>query len=404
MQLLSVALGLCFAVQLFLYMPAFASGEVYAIDNPAGPGARLPRLTTMPDGSVLLSWVEESGKGHVLKYATYQHEHWKDEVALAQGEDWFINWADFPSVKVINDSFWVAHWLVRSAGGRSYEYDINLSFSSNAGLTWSEPLIPHRDGSAAEHGFASIFPVEEGAGVVWIDGRPSQQSTAKKFSLRYTKLATDGKLGLEEVIDDDTCTCCWTAAAVTSSGPVVAWRGRREGEVRDHHVARMDSDGWKLPVKLGQEGWSIEGCPVNGPALAAQGDQVVAAWYTAEGNKPRVRVAFSGNAGQQFSLPMDVDTDRPIGRVSVVWLDHRTALVAWLTKVDNQNKKSWLAVRKVAKNGIPSRVMPLIRVSPERSTGVPQLVRIEPGFMLAWTESTPDYGISTMLLPASALD
>jgi hypothetical protein len=42
--------------------------------------------------------------------------------------------------------------------------------------------------------------------------------------------------------------------------------------------------------------------------------QAVAAWFTAKGNKPRVRMAFSGNAGQHL-IPVNVNADRPIGRV-----------------------------------------------------------------------------------------
>jgi hypothetical protein len=401
MKTVSVVLSLSFAALLFFHLPAFASAGARTIDNPAGVGARLPRLTTLPNGSTLLSWIEGYDGGHVLKYAVYQQGRWEKEVPVAHGEDWFINWADFPSVMAISDSFWVTHWLVKSPGGRSYEYDIQMSFSQDAGRTWSESQIPHRDGIPAEHGFASMFPVEGGAGIIWLDGRADQQSNAKKFSLRYTKLDYNGKLGPEEVVDGDTCTCCWTAAAVTPSGPIAAWRGRRDGKIRDHHVARMVGDKWTSPVKLGQEGWSIDGCPVNGPALATYGNQVVAAWFTAEGNKPRVRMAFSSNAGKHFFLPVNVDVDRPIGRVSVAWLDQSTALVAWLTKVDSKNKNSWLAVRKVSTNGMLGHVMPLLKVSPGRSTGIPQLARIASGFMLAWTEPAPNYGIRTMEVPSS---
>jgi hypothetical protein len=232
MKIVSVVLSLSFAALLFFHLPASASAGARTIDNPAGVGAKLPRLTTLQNGSTLLSW---------------------------------------------------------------------------------------------------------------IDGRADKQSNAKKFSLRYAKLDYNGKLGPEEMVDGDTCTCCWTSAAVTPSGPIAAWRGRRDGKIRDHYAARMVGDKWTSPVKLGQEGWSIDGCPVNGPALATYGNQVVAAWFTAEGNKPRVRMAFSSNAGQHFFSPVNVDVDRPIGRVSVAWLDQSTALVAWLTKVEKI--RGWLYAR-----------------------------------------------------------
>ncbi|SDY14250.1 hypothetical protein [Nitrosomonas sp. Nm33] len=77
-------------------------------------------------------------------------------------------------------------------------------------------------------------------------------------------------------------------------------RGRRDHVVRDHHIARLIQGKWTSPSALSQEGWSIDGCPVNGPALAARRDHIVASWFTAEGSRPRVRAAFSSGNTLQF--------------------------------------------------------------------------------------------------------
>ncbi len=399
-----VSVLFCAAILLCFPPVAYSGKNIQIIDNPAAAGARLPRLASMPDGSVLLSWVEKTDRGHALKYALYDQDRWVRQGTVSNGENWFINWADFPSVTAIDDSFWVAHWLVNTPGGRSYDYDIQISFSRNAGLTWSEPQIPHRDGVAAEHGFVSIFPVEGGAGIIWLDGRSYRQSASGKFSLRYTRLDYNGKLNPEQVVDDDTCTCCQTAVAVTSSGPVAAWRSRRAGQVRDHHTARMVGDKWMRPVELGREGWSIDGCPVNGPALAAYANQVAAVWFTAEGNHPRIRAAFSDDGGRYFANPVEVDVAGPIGRVSVVWLDRQTVLIGWLAAMDSKSKKSGFVVRKLSTNGLAGRIIPLLDVDPGRSTGVPQLVRSQSGLMLAWTGPAPEYGVRTLLLSSSVSD
>ena len=166
----------------------------------------------------------------------------------------------------------------------------------------------------------------------------------------------------------------------------------------------MIGDRWTAPAGLGGEGWSIDGCPVNGPALAAKDDQVVAAWYTAQGNRPSIRVAFSSDAGQHFSRAIDVDTDKPIGRASLAWLDQQTVLVAWLTTVDREHQQSQLAIRKLTADGLLGPVIPLLPVSAGRGTGVPQLVRNRAGFMLAWTESTPAYRVRTLQLFSGILE
>jgi hypothetical protein len=49
-------------------------------------------------------------------------------------------------------------------------------------------------------------------------------------------------------------------------------------------------------------------------------------------------------------------------------------------------------------------VMPLLKVSPGRSIGIPQHARIASGFMLAWTEYALNYGVRTMQVPSSILN
>lgn len=384
--------------------------QIRMIDNPAGKAARLPRLTTVPGGSVLLSWIEtvnDAGQNehHVLKYALRHEGRWIRTGTVAKGENWFINWADFPSVVAIDSHFWVAHWLVRSPGGRSYDYDIHLSISKDAGLSWQPAIKPHRDGVAAEHGFVSIFPAGEGAGIIWLDGRDYQKGDSGKFALRYTKLYRDGTLDAEEVIDADTCTCCWTAAAVSGSGPIIAWRSRRNGQIRDHHVSRMENGKWRKPVPLGRDGWVIDACPVNGPGLIANDNQVVAAWFTAANNQPAVRAALSRDAGRHFSSPFAIDADQPLGRISLAWLDDSTAAIAWLGAIDQTSRQSPLMLRKLSLDGKLHPTFKILDVDPGRATGVPQMVPEANGsLMLAWTAPAPEYGVRTLVFRVDGTD
>ncbi|SCZ84380.1 exo-alpha-sialidase [Nitrosomonas mobilis] len=392
---------------LFCLLAANCQAQTGMIGNPAEKGARLPRLTTVPDGSILLSWVEtiDGGKQneqHVLRYAIRSEGRWIRTGTVAKGENWFINWADFPSVVVINDDFWVAHWLVRSPGGRSYDYDIHLSISTDGGLNWQPAIKPHRDGVAAEHGFVSIFPIgDDGAGIIWLDGRDNQTGGTGKFALRYTRLDRDGVLHAEEVIDADTCTCCWTTAAASVSGPVIAWRSRRDGQIRDHHVTRMEDNKWAKPAHLGRDGWSIDACPVNGPGLIANNNQVVAAWFTAAASQPAVRAALSHDAGKHFSKPLEIDTNQPLGRISLAWLDERTAAITWLGAIDKTSRQSPLMLRKLSLDGKLYPAFKILDIDPGFATGVPQMVREDNGrLMLAWTAPAPEYGIRTLILSA----
>lgn len=382
--------------------------KTQAIENPAATGAQFPRLASLSDGGVLMSWVESHAEGHILKFGVLREGRWVRQGEIARGRDWFTNWSDFPSVTAIGKSFWVAHWLVRKKDDRTYDYDIAISISNDAGVSWSAPRPLHRDGSAAQHGFAVIFPVQGDAGVIWVDGRdrlkPKERGKhgqkSRQFALRYTRIHRDGSMDEEQVIDDNTCTCCWPAVAVTPAGPVAAWRGRTDDEIRDHRVARLRDGKWTVPVPLRIEGWEIAGCPVNGPMLAARGMQVVAAWFTAAGDHPRIRAAFSTDSGRSFSEPVEIDQENPYGRVGVAWSDDRTAAVSWIAAADAGAKKATLALRKVYADGSAGSIQRLKEISGGRESGVPQLVAYGKGFMMAWTGEEPGHGIHTVFVPS----
>lgn len=388
-------------------------------DNPAPVGARLPRLAVLPDGAILMSWVETVASKHRLRFAVFNEGRWSQQGEVAQGEDWFVNWTDFPSVVAIDGTFWVAHWLVRHPGGRSYDYDIAISLSTDAGKTWSKSRILHADGAIAEHGFATIFPADGDAGVIWLDGRDyvkgkrqgshgnhvthdSHTEKSGNFSLRYTRIHRDGSVDSEQIVDDNTCTCCVTTVAVAASGPVAAWRSRTQDEIRDHKFARLQSDNtWSAPAWLGAEGWQIEGCPSNGPMLAADGMNVVAAWYTAENDHPRVRAALSVDGGKSFGKPVDMDITSPSGRVGVAWKDRKTAVVSWISGLDMSIGKPNLLARTLSVDGTVGAVQKITALAVGRDSGVPQLVTGQQGLMMAWTGPAPDYGIHTILIPTA---
>lgn len=382
------------------------------VTNPAGPQARLPHLGRMPGGGLLMSWVEPTPNGHALRAARWAEGRWGPVVEVASGGDWFINWADYPSVAAMSERFWVAHWLVRRAGGKSYDYDIALALSTDAGKTWSRPVTPHRDGVAAEHGFVSLFARGERAGLVWLDGRDyvSPKAAAQhdhgaksgKFALRYTEIGADGGLSPEQVLDDNTCTCCATAAAVTPAGPVVAYRGRRDGEIRDNFLLRAAASGWTAPSPLGAEGWHMPACPVNGPSLAASGSNLAAVWYTGEGNRPRVRAALSRDAGKTFGAPMDLDAADPVGRVAAAWLDPATAVVAWIAAPDASRRNSPIVLRTMSAEGRLGSAHRVASVDAGRDTGMPQLAADGKTLMLAWTGPGPSFGLRTVVVDASA--
>ncbi len=94
----------------------------------------------------------------------------------------------------------------------------------------------------------------------------------------------------------------------------------------------------------------INGCPVNGPAVAAEGRRVVVAWFSAVKEVPQVRVAFSEDAGASFATPIQVDDGESVGRVDVLMLPDGSALVCWLS---GNAEGGAIKVRRVRFRGRP---------------------------------------------------
>ena len=373
---------------------------VREIASPAAPGSAEPCIEAGADGRAYLSWIEPGGtERHALRFSTWEGSAWSPPRTVARGSDWFVNWADFPAVIGLHDGTIAAHWLQKTGTG-AYAYGVRLSFSRDGGQTWSAPITPH-DGSPTEHGFVSMVPLpRDRIAAIWLDGRetaPGSDSHAGSMTLRSAVLAVDGRIEREDLLDARVCDCCQTAAVGVGNDVVVAYRDRSEGEVRDIFVSRFDGMRWTEPVAVHDDRWVIPGCPVNGPALAADGDRVAVAWFTAAGSPPAptVRIAFSRDGGRSFEAPLDVDAGRPVGRVDVVFLEDGAALVTWIG--EHQGSTQILACH-VDSNG---RRGPHVRIgstSSERANGFPRTAKLGQDTVIAWTDPGSPSRIRTALL------
>ena len=110
--------------------------------TPASIGARFPHLAATADGAiVVMSWLEpvnDAGQFRLRLSQWQEGRRWAEPTEVASGKDWFVNWADFPSVMPSADGPWAAHWLQQKPGG-VYSYDVMVELSDDGGRTWGEP-------------------------------------------------------------------------------------------------------------------------------------------------------------------------------------------------------------------------------------------------------------------------
>lgn len=389
-----------------LFTPLLPCGKALSADLhapvevsvPAAPGSVSPRLAGGSDGVIVLSWLEPAGEARALRYSRWDGDGWQPPGTVELGDNWFVNWADLPAVTPVRADFWVAHWLVRRPPG-GYAYDVHVALSNDAGQSFGPPLAAHTDDTDTEHGFVSVFPVAAGAGLAWLDGR--RTAAGGGMTLRTATLTPRGRLVDERQLDGLICDCCQTGATVSDEGPVIVYRDRSEDEVRDIYSVRRVGGDWLPGAAVSADSWTIAGCPVNGPAVASAGREVVVAWFTAADGRPRVRLARSRDSASPFATPVDVHDGGTLGRVGLALLDDGSAVVSALMP-DAQGGAA-LTLTRVATDGSVRSAYELARGLP--SLSVPQLVRAGEFLLVAWPVlADGERGLASALLPIAALD
>jgi hypothetical protein len=370
------------------------------IATPAAANSAQPQLSVSKRG-VLVSWIERTGDLATLKFAERTASGWTAAQTIASGRDWFINWADVPSVLRLPSGAIVAHWLQKS-GPSTYAYDVRLSHSTDDGKTWSASYLPHHDGTQTEHGFASLFPMGEGFGLVWLDGRAmksggehGEHGGGGAMSVRFAQFDKSFKQIAETAVDARVCECCPTAASVTADGVITAYRDRSEGEIRDNYVSRFVNGKWTVPQPVFSDNWKIAACPVNGPALAAAGRRVAMTWFTVKQDQGQAYLAFSDDAGATFGKPIRVDDGGSLGRVDVELLPDGSALATWIEFADQpvspkpagEGGRAQFRARRIESNGTRSAAVTVSGIAGSRASGYPRAAIANGEAVFAWTES-----------------
>jgi hypothetical protein len=366
------------------------------VECPAASGSNAPFLHTTAAGRVTLSWVEPAGDGHRLRFATWRDSAWGKPHTVTEGTDWFVNWADVPSVIADDNGRMAAHWLEKS-GDDTYAYDVRVSQSFDGGDTWGEPITPHRDGTQTEHGFASLILHNDYLHLVWLDGRKyADEEEPDETTLRAARIDPNGTISGEVELDGRTCDCCPTAVAPIDGGFIVVYRDRSPNEIRDIYAVRYVDGKWKAPKPVADDGWKINGCPVNGPAVASLGSGVYVAWFTMRGDRGVVRQAHSSDDGRTFTPAVDVSDMPTLGRVALANGPRLSTRVAWLATSGDEVR---ILSRGLVPGSVTNQVRAIANTTAARSSGYPRIVQLPGERTLAvWTETGETLRLRTGVL------
>ena len=363
------------------------SAIVTLFENPSAGNSSLPRLFGT-EKQLFMSWVEQKDSVSALYFSTLENGKWTKPFEVNSGNDWFINWADFPTIAENNGNILISY-LQNPANGK-YTYDVKVNLFSTETQAWKKDILLHNDGTASEHGFVSVVPHGESSFyVIWLDGRNTvaeagghETHGGAPMSLRGRVVHADGSMQPDVELDNRVCDCCQTGMVSIEGAPVLVYRDRSDSEVRDIASIRLFDDSFSAPRPVYNDNWKISGCPVNGPAIAAYKNNAAVAWFTAVNNISKVKLAFSSDNGKTFGTPFQVNTNETLGRVDVVMTSENTAIVSWMEYVGDE---TLIQVMRVSADGSNAFPITISKTSFERAGGFPQLEIAGDLLYAAWT-------------------
>jgi hypothetical protein len=305
------------------------------------------------------------------------------EQVVARGNDWFVNWADFPAIS--RNGNHIVTWYLKKHDEGTYSYNIWLVQSFDNGQTWQAPLQLNNDESGGEHGFADIIPFKDGFLVSWLDGRNTvghHGTHTGAMMVNWAIINSDGSVQSNETLDTRACDCCHTALAMVAGSPIIAYRDRSAEEVRDMAISRWENTEFGRPARWHNDQWQINGCPVNGPSVLDSQGQVALAWFTRATGSPELKFKVSNSAAISLS-------NTTLGRIDTVQRGH-FSYVSHLSNA-SEAEPSVEIIRVDATSPSATRTYRVTKSSIMRSSGIPRMAIINDQL---WVAVTNDKGIA----------
>lgn len=243
-----------------------------------------------------------------------------------------------PRLVSTDDAFWLG-WVEAISGGPEVAYFV--ARSDDGGRTFAPPERVHSP-RAGRPGFTTLAASSDGAILAgWLDGRGGQ--------LPFASVRHAGSAGFEteQLVypgpdGKGICPCCDLAIARAGDGrALVAFRNAASGK-RDIWIARSRAGGaagFEPAIPVGAAPWEFDGCPHDGPSLAADGDRVFVIWMDAHTGRGRVYAASSTLADWTFAPhPVGETTSCSQGHPRAVIL-HGRLVAAWDESIGEDGTK-----------------------------------------------------------------
>lgn len=174
---------------------------------------------------------------------------------------------------------------------------IKAARSDDGGKSFAPPIVVHRDRQEIAHSFDTLLASKGRIYVAWLDRRNGDAARAAGKSYRgtavFAAVSNDGGRSFEPEtrIADHSCECCRIAGTIDASGtPLLLWRHVFEPNQRDHALAQLNPDATPASfTRATFDRWQIDACPHHGPSLAISNDGTRhAVWFNQKDGEGRV--------------------------------------------------------------------------------------------------------------------
>jgi hypothetical protein len=179
--------------------------------------------------------------------------------------------------------------------------------STDDGKTFGEPVRTHESDGARPNFLAMTADQSGNVVASWLDHRAGiQQPFAATKKADASSFTADTQV-YSSPNETGVCPCCPTAATIGPDEQLyVAFRNQLDG-FRDIYVGQraIGSDGeFSSPVRVPSEPtWKFDGCPHDGPSLAADSLNLYVAWMDASSGTPRCYFSYKPLGGGNFTAP-----------------------------------------------------------------------------------------------------
>ncbi len=316
--------------------------------------------------------------------------------------------------------------VVVAWNAKDHGTEIKVARSADFGVTFGAPVSLQASGAAGDRGWHSLTVDAQGAAhVVWLDHRGLAEAPAAagakaeapaatgaktgamnhgaadahdgvamamKSRLHYA-VVTAGGAGAEQMLAPGVCYCCKTALVPTSRGVLAAWRHVYAGNMRDIGFAWLGGPAAAAaPARVSQDGWSINGCPDDGPAMAL-GDRgrVHIVWPTVIPGDDPVGALFHATMaeGAAFGPRQRVPTlgaPKP-SHPQVVVDGTGRVFVAW-DEMQSGGRTAAIVSATAGANGVLAFDTPAA-VAPGGPTQYPVMAPLARGVVMTWVTGAP---------------